>query len=276
MELKTSDWIRDFLDEFVDYFRAEFGDALIGVYLHGSLALGSFNPVASDVDLLVVLRDRLRLEEKQAIGQRFLQLAEQAPPNGMEVSLLTLDALTPFQYPTPYELHFSNGNKARFAQGTMAFADDQTDPDLAAHFVITKTRGVCLYGAPIAAVFPDVPPAYYLDSLAQDAEWSYQNIQRGADPGACAVPVYAVLNFCRVLAFIDAGMIASKREGGQWGMQQLPPEYRPLIREALREYATSGTSHPVDCALLKHFAHYANSIIQQANNAANEPHPPNF
>ena len=101
MELKTSDWIKDFLNEFVGYFRAGFGDTLIGVYLHGSLALGSFNPVSSDLDLLVVLRHRLSLAEKQAIGQRFLQLAEQAPPNGMEVSILTLDAVTPFQYPTP-------------------------------------------------------------------------------------------------------------------------------------------------------------------------------
>ena len=264
MELKTSDWIRDFLNEFVQVFWEAFGENLTGIYLHGSLAMGSFNPVSSDVDLLVVVRDRLSRDQKSAIGQRLLQLSEQAPPNGLEMSILTLASLSDFQYPTPYEIHFSNGNKDRFAQGTIDFADDLTDPDLAAHFVMTKARGICLYGEPIDAIFPDVPPPYYLDSIAQDAEWSYQKIMQGPDHGECAVPVYGVLNFCRALAFLEQGLITSKREGGQWGMAVLPPEYKRLIQEALKEYATSGTSRPVDCQLLKAFAHYANTIIQQA------------
>ncbi|MEO8392287.1 MAG: aminoglycoside adenylyltransferase domain-containing protein [Chloroflexota bacterium] len=264
MEIKTSDWIRDFLSAFVQIQRDAFGENLIGVYLHGSLVMESFNPISSDVDLLVVVRDRLSRDQKSALGQRLLQLSEQAPPNGLEMSILTASSLRDFQYPTPYELHFSNGNKDQFAQGTMDFADDQTDPDLAAHFVITKARGLCLYGAPIDSIFPDVPAPYYLDSLAQDAEWSTQNIQRGADYGECPVPVYAVLNFCRVLAYIEQGVITSKREGGQWGLKNLAPEYKPVIQEALREYATSGTARPVDCHVLKEFAYYANAIIQQA------------
>ncbi len=265
MELKMSDWIKDFLSAFVQIQSDAFGENLIGVYLHGSLAMASFNPISSDVDLLVVVRDRLSRDQKIALGQRLLQLSEQAPPNGLEMSILTASSLSHFEYPTPYELHFSNGNKDRFAQGTIDFAADQTDPDLAAHFVITKARGVCLYGAAIDAIFPDVPAPYYLDSIAQDADWSTQNILRGADYGECAVPVYAVLNFCRVLAFIEQGLITSKREGGQWGLKNLPPEYKPVIQEALREYATSGTSRPVDCHVLKAFAEYANTIIQQAN-----------
>ena len=127
-------------------FRDSFGDNLIGVYLHGSLAMESFNPISSDVDLLVVVRAPLSWEEKSRIGQQLLRLSEQAPPNGLELSILTVANLLPFQYPTPYELHFSNGNKERFAEGTMDFAAGLTDPDLAAHFVITKARGVCLYG----------------------------------------------------------------------------------------------------------------------------------
>jgi streptomycin 3"-adenylyltransferase len=264
MELKTSDWIKDFLNEFIQIFQDAFGENLIGIYLHGSLAMGSFNPISSDVDLLVVVRNRLTWEEKNAIGERLLYLSEQAPPNGLEMSILTFSNLTPFQYPTPYELHFSDGNKDHFAQGTNDLTDGLTAPDLAAHFVITKARGVCLYGEPIDTIFPDVPREYYLDSLAQDAEWSTQNILQGADYGECAVPVYAVLNYCRVLAFIEEDLITSKREGGQWAIKHLPADYKFIVQEALREYATSGTAGPVDCRVLKDFARYANTIIQQA------------
>ena len=63
-----------------------------------------------------------------------------------------------------------------------------------------------------------------------------------------------------MLAFIEQSLVLSKREGGQWGLQSLPQEYHPIIREALREYATSGTARPVDCRVLKEFAHYANTI----------------
>jgi len=264
MELKTSDWMKDFLSEFVQIFVEGFGKNLVGIYLHGSLAMESLNPVSSDVDLLVVVRDRLSWDEKNGLGQRLLQLSEQAPPNGLEMSILTLDSLTPFQYPTPYELHFSNGNKEQFAQGTIDLTSDLTDPDLAAHFVITKARGFCLYGESIDAIFPDVPRDCYLDSLAQDAEWSAQKIAQGTDHDECAVPVYGVLNFCRVLALIEQDLITSKREGGQWGLKNLPPEYKPILQEALKEYAVSGTSRPVDCQRLKAFARYANSMIQQS------------
>lgn len=34
---------------------------LIGIYLHGSLALGCFNPITSDIDLLVLTRHKISL-----------------------------------------------------------------------------------------------------------------------------------------------------------------------------------------------------------------------
>lgn len=125
-----------------------------------------------------------------------------------------------------------------------------------------KARGICLYGEPICRVFPDVAVEDYLDSIARDADWSYANILRGPDSGECSVPPYAVLNFCRVLAFIAHGQITSKAEGGQWGIEHLPQGYTPVIREALKEYTSSGTAGPVDAKLLKQFAIYARVAIQ--------------
>ena len=39
------------LDQAVDLFKEELGDNLVGIYLHGSLAMGRFNPDTSDIDL---------------------------------------------------------------------------------------------------------------------------------------------------------------------------------------------------------------------------------
>ena len=72
MDIKASEWIKDFLGEFVQIQNDAFAENLVGIYLHGSLAMESFNPVSSDVDLLVVVRDRLSRDEKIALGERLL------------------------------------------------------------------------------------------------------------------------------------------------------------------------------------------------------------
>ena len=48
--------------------------------------------------------------------------------------------------------------------------------------------------------------------------------------------MYLTLNLARVLAYREEGLVLSKKEGGEWALGCLPPEYRPLLRDALREY----------------------------------------
>jgi hypothetical protein len=261
MEIAAPETIHHLLREFIRSFQGVLGERLVGVYLHGSLAMGCFNPISSDVDILVVVREDLGTSEKSDLGQILLQLSTLSPSNGLEMSILTLQSLTNFQHPCLYELHFSDGNKADYVSGCIDFLGPKLDPDLAAHIVITRARGICLYGEPINTVFPLVPDEYYMDSIVKDSDWSYANIMRGPDSGEGRVPAYGVLNFCRVLAFVEQGLITSKLEGGQWGIEQLPGEYKPIIQEALTEYKTSGSAKNVDLILLKQFAHYAKTII---------------
>ena len=41
------------------------GDNLLGIYLHGSLALGGFQPGRSDIDVIVVTAHMMDLEAKR-------------------------------------------------------------------------------------------------------------------------------------------------------------------------------------------------------------------
>src|SRR5215471_7750836 len=56
---------------------------LRGVYLHGSLALGCFNPVRSDVDVLVVVAGPLQLDEKLRLVDLLLSVS--AEPHKVEL-----------------------------------------------------------------------------------------------------------------------------------------------------------------------------------------------
>ena len=59
--------IKLILDEIVKSYYGIFKDNLVGIYLHGSLALGCFNPKVSDIDFLIVARDKLSLEVKREV-----------------------------------------------------------------------------------------------------------------------------------------------------------------------------------------------------------------
>jgi streptomycin 3"-adenylyltransferase len=239
------------------------GENLRGLYVHGSIAMGCFNPDSSDVDLLAVVQSPLSLATKQALGDVHIQLADTCP-NPLEVSIVLQSVLEDFSYPAPFEFHYSREFLDAFRAKTIDLTTPRTDPDLAAHFVIAKAHGIALLGEPAAQVFPDVPDAAYLDAIAEDAAWSINNVLNGADDGLCRVPQYAVLNFCRVLAFIHESRVTSKRTGAEWALSNVPENYHAVIQAALTEYTTAGSAQPVPCKMLKAFAHHTQTHIERA------------
>ncbi len=248
--------IRALLDTIVARFRATLGNNLIGIYLHGSAAMGCYNPVKSDLDLLIVVKESLSVETKRTIIGYLLELADQTTKKGLELSVVTRDAIQNFRFPTPYELHFSNGWRERYVLDQVDFEQERFDTDLAAHFTVTKRRGIRLYGEPIQAVFPGIPGEYYLRSIAGDAEDIFENITND--------PMYGVLNLCRVLAFIRDKVVLSKLEGGHWGLQHLPQAYQSLIQQALEAYQATDDGDVVwDDEKLREFAGYMKSQIDE-------------
>jgi predicted nucleotidyltransferase len=203
-------------------------DNLIGIYIHGSLAMGCFNPASSDVDFLVVVRHPLDSNTKQKVAETILTLNKQAPAKGLEMSIVLLEHTQQFVYPTPFEFHFSNDWTERYNKHEVDFNEGRTDPDLAAHFTITKTRGYTLSGQPINEVFGDVPEKYYLESILEDGRAILEDMTSNS--------VYDVLNLCRIIAYLQDRVITSKQEGGEWAIKHLPTEYRAVVQQALDEY----------------------------------------
>ncbi len=237
-------------DGFVEQSKIILRDDLVGVYLHGSAVMGCFNPEKSDVDLIVVVERPLTDPVKRTYMDTVIRCSAVGPAKGIEMSVVLREVCRPFVYPTPYELHYSAGHLKRYEEDPDDYIREMngTDKDLAAHFTIINKRGKCLYGAPIEAVFAEVPGSDYLDSLWYDVE--------GAPEEIIQYPMYLTLNLARVLAYKEEGLILSKKEGGEWAIGNLPAEYHPLIKDALREYAESADV-AYDEALAVRYAEYA-------------------
>ncbi|MCM1559565.1 MAG: DUF4111 domain-containing protein [Butyrivibrio sp.] len=228
---------------FVENSRNILGSNMVGVYLHGSAVMGCFNPESSDIDLLVVVNESMPDAVKRRYMDMVVALNSYAPKKGIEFSIVRKEVCRPFIYPTPFELHFSNTHLRWYRKDPFGYIAEMkgTDKDLAAHFTILYHRGECLYGEAVKDVFEKVPSEFYFDSILCDIENAEEEIAEN--------PTYIILNLCRVLAYEEGGLILSKQEGGEWGLDNVPEEYHTLISQALDEYQFNRSVEPDrDCA----------------------------
>ena len=219
------------LNRICDKYRAILGDKLTGVYLHGSLVFGCFTWATGDIDFLVVAEAPLTQTEKEALIRVLLDMSPDAPPKGFEMSVVLRRDCDPVMHPVPFELHFSNAHKAWAEADLPVYCRDMhgVDPDLAAHFMVTRAVGQVVYGPPVKAILGEVPRSAYVDSILCDVE--------NAEADIVGNPVYITLNLCRVLAYLQDGLVLSKEQGGQWGLAHLPAAHQPLLQGALAAYA---------------------------------------
>lgn len=210
-------------------------DNLTGVYLHGSAAMGCFHPAKSDIDIIIVINERMTKETKKELMDCIVELNAAAPAKGLEISVVMKSVCKPFAYPTPFELHFSPMHLNRYRNDPVDYIEKMhgLDKDLAAHFTVINHRGKCLAGFPIDQVFGTVPQEYYMDSIWEDVKNARAEITENA--------LYLILNLARVLAYKENGLVLSKKEGGEWARNNLPIRYRQLVSAALSEYNGEGT-----------------------------------
>ncbi len=227
--------IRRAADRLVADLRETLGGNLVGVYLHGSLALGGFSPDHSDVDLLVVTGDQTTTAAKRGLLQ--MPLRASGDPVDIEISLVRRDQLNPWRHPTPFDLHFSESHRAEVERELKA--DDiapwihkpRVDADLAAHISVVRSRGVVLHGAEAGDVLPEVPFDDYLESVLADFVWIRDHGSEARSPS------YPILNACRAWQLCEQRTVASKQEAGRWALPNLPESYRATVRAALEFHA---------------------------------------
>ena len=243
---------------FVEQSKEILKDNLVGIYLHGSAVMGCYNPAKSDIDLIIVVKDSIEDSVKRVFMDMVVELNEKGPAKGIEMSVVKQSACKPFVYPTPFELHFSVAHLDWYGKNLDDYVSKMKgeDKDLAAHFTIINHRGKCLYGASIKDIFADVPVQDYIDSIWNDIAEAEEEITDN--------PMYIILNLARVLAYIKDGLVLSKKEGGEWALNNVHEIYHSLIQDALIEYAEDRIIS-YDTNLARDYAKYMVKAIESRN-----------
>ena len=246
----------ELISGFVEESKRILQGSLAGIYLHGSAVMGCFHPQRSDIDLIIVVKEPLSDAVKREYMDMVADYNCRGPAKGIEMSIVLKDVCNPFIYPTPFELHFSEGHLKRYRDDPERYIREMkgTDKDLAAHFTIINKRGRCLYGEPVRDIFAEVPDRDYMDSIYSDIAGAVEEIGDHT--------MYLTLNLARVLAYKKEGLVLSKEEGGEWAVKNLPPEYHPLVKAAMREYA-GGTGIVYHEIQARRYAAYMIKLIKQ-------------
>ncbi len=246
-------------------------DSLAGIYLHGSLATGSFHRERSDIDFIAVTTRSLTQDERAALARVLVRLSDERPTvRDIELTVITQEHAQHFTHPLPYELHYSDAYHELFRRKRFDFQVQRESRDLAVQLVEARERGVALFGPPPERVFGLVPWYAYIDSLREDFMWAGER--------AAEMPLYAILNACRILNGVsERGMsVLNKDEAGVWALQATPEQYHPAVRDALLVYRGVKSlddvifSQPEIAALRAYVFDRAHSAFERATDTDDE------
>lgn len=99
--------IENILNKMINGYCNILKENLVGIYLHGSLAMNCFNYYSSDIDILVVVKGNMDFKTKRKLINIILELSKDGPQKGFELSVILEENSKNFIYPTPFLLHYS-------------------------------------------------------------------------------------------------------------------------------------------------------------------------
>lgn len=236
-------------------FERILGQNLLGIYLDGSLALGGFQPARSNINVLAVVAEKIDSSLKRKLVELLLRISNM--PRPLDVYILAVEDLSPFQLPLSFELHYNEPSREamlqelRNSEGWNATA--QTDAKLTISLAVLQRAGIVLWGKPIEETLPVIPEAAFRDALIQSIGEARAHLPQD--------PISFVFNACRTVAYLQAGVILAKDAGAEWGLAHLPERFHALIQQPLTLYRGEALKRPVGRAVLNDFSEYISSEI---------------
>ena len=206
--------------------QAVLGNYFIGLYLHGSLALGDFDPGHSDIDFAVVTTRELPVKliaGLEAMHKRIwdsgLEWVDKL--EGSYLSKKTLWRYSPDETPHPHV----------FEKKFLVIRDNR---EWVINRHILREYGVTVAGPPIKPLIAPVNPDELRETVVlrlreawtprlNEPEWL---VPPGHQP-------YIALTCCRALYTMEFGAITSKPVSARWALTALDKQWTVLIESAL-------------------------------------------
>lgn len=219
----------------VDRVLAEDPGGVIGVYLHGSSTTTGPGP-ESDVDLLLVTRKSLTLEERRSLvglllgfsgwkghAEEFPGVADRRPLDVTSVVADTLDQLVADPW---RDFQFGEWLRSDFVRGWVP--ESERDPDVVIMLATALASHRVLHGPSLDSLVAEVPLTLLrkaqlaaVPALVEDLHGDGRNV---------------LLTLARALHTVETGEIVPKDHAAGLAAERVDADGAELLRAAAREY----------------------------------------
>ncbi len=209
-----------------------FGKRVAGIYLYGSAVSGGLKP-QSDVDILFVVHDTIRSNEKNALTSFLLEFSGKNQEAGrpLEVTGISLTDVRPWKFPPKCLFQYGEWLRNELESGKIP--EPFSSPDLA--ILLRQIRGASLplYGPAAQILLEPVPYEDLYTAILQsipelraNLSWDRRNV---------------LLTFARMWYTAATGEITSKDAAAQWVLIRMREDqnilpYACYLENACRAY----------------------------------------
>ncbi len=223
------------ISEVVEIWKKHMGDELVGIYLHGSVALNAFCPDSGDIDLLVVVRNAIATDKKLDIARDII--LTDGKPRPLEMSAIRLEDARNWVNNGKCVFHYSDFWTDKYLKRFLdpkeeVYVVDHEfpDADVTSYIRLIKEHGIVLYGRPTDEVFSDISDEDFWNAISSgidDYRFDHYN-------GRYLVSNILILG--RILSFKAEKKILSKYEAGIWMISHVPSELKYLPEAAMKAW----------------------------------------
>jgi Domain of unknown function (DUF4111)/Nucleotidyltransferase domain len=218
-----------FLALAVSSWRSALGRELTGVYVHGSLSTGAFNPRTSDIDVLVTTRtltDGPENERLREVHRTMHGWGDDQWVDRLEATFVPGKALATPGVPriAVLELHPDEGFKVQ-----------PLGPDFMIQKRILRQQGITLFGPRVTRIVSPVTTGELREAqIGTLREWWLPQLEYPGQFLKRFYQAYAVLTMCRALCLLATGEVVTKPEAAAWATRGPYLEiWHPLIHSAI-------------------------------------------
>ena len=203
------------------------GDHFVGLYLHGSLAWGDFDPERSDIDFVVATADDLPGELLPALERMHADIRASGRQWAAKLEGPYIPRHALRRYDAAHARHPWLGMDGHFAV-------EQLGSDWVIQRHILREKGVVVAGpAPQLLVDPIGPDDLRRAVLGTLREWWSPPLPSPARFHSSEYQAYAVLTMCRALYTLHHGAVVSKSIAARWAQEALGGPWAAVIARAL-------------------------------------------
>jgi hypothetical protein len=214
--------INQLLESLLSSMQKILGEKLVGLYLHGSLVIGDFDPTISDIDLVAALASDLDDKEFEALQKMHDDFAHQHKEwdGRIEVCYISLAALQTVKKHTSLVAKVGPGE---------AFHKRETSIEWLISWYVVREMSITLYGPDPKTIISPISNDEFIEALRAYTKawevWVHDMQNRKSQ-------AYAILTMCRALYTLKYDEQVSKKQAALWAKQEFP-EWASLIEQAL-------------------------------------------